>query len=82
MSRKKKFKNVEQIVASGSESQRFVLVGTYKKEPDQLKWIGKRHLYNYPLSAEEAQQLNAGWSKVKELWLYSGPKDKRHIYAA
>lgn len=77
-----KSKNVQQIVASDSESQRFVLVGTYKKEPDQLKWIGKRHLYNYPLSTEEAQQPNAGWSKVKELWLYSGPKDKRHIYAA
>ena len=78
----KKSKNVAQIVASGSEAQLFVLVGTYKKEPDQLKWIGKRHLYNYPLSAEEAQQTNEGWSKVKELWLYSGPKDKRHIYAA
>lgn len=79
---KQKDKNVQQIVASGSESQQFVLVGTYKKEPNQLKWIGKRHLYNYPLSAEEVQQPNAGWSKVKELWLYSGPKDKRHIYTA
>ena len=78
----KKAKNVQQIVASGSEAQPFVLVGTYKKEPDQLRWIGKRHLYNYPLSAEEAQQTNEGWNKVKELWLYSGPKDKRHIYAA
>ena len=78
----KKAKNVQQIVASGSEAQLFVLVGTYKKEPDQLKWIGKRHLYNYPLSAEEAKQTNEGWSKVKELWLYSGTKDKRHIYAA
>lgn len=80
--KRQKIKDVQQIVASDSESQRFVLVGTYKKEPDQLKWIGKRHLYNYPLSAEEAQQSNAGWSKVKELWLYSGLKDKRHIYAA
>ena len=62
----KKAKNVQQIVTSGSEAQLFVLVGTYKKEPDQLKWIGKRHLYNYPLSAEEAQQTNEGWSKVKE----------------
>lgn len=77
-----KSKNIQQIVASGSEPQQFVLVGTYKKEPDQLKWIGKRHLYNYPLSTEEAQQPNAGWSKVKELWLYSGLKNKRHIYAA
>ena len=80
--KRQKIKDVQQIVASGSESQRFVLVGTYKKEPDQLKWIGKRHLYNYPLSAQETQQPNAGWSKVKELWLYSDPKDKRHIYAA
>jgi len=80
--KKKRTKNVLQIVASGSELQRCVLVGTYKKELDQLKWIGKRHLYNYALSAEEVQQTNDRWSKVKELWLYSGTKDKRHIYAA
>ena len=80
--KRQKTKNVQEIVASGSESQQFVLVGTYKKEPDQLKWIGKRHLYNYPLSVEESQLPNDVWSKVKELWLYSGPKDKRHIYAA
>ena len=80
--KRQKTKNVQEIVASDSESQLFVLVGTYKKETDQLKWIGKRHLYNYALSAEEAQQTNDGWSKVKELWLYSGSKDKRHIYAA
>ena len=79
---KQKAKNVLQIVASGSESQRFVLVGTYKKEPDQLKWIGKRHLYDYPLSAEEANSGQGEWGKVKELWLYSGAKDARHIYAA
>ena len=29
-----------------------VLVGTYKEK--QLAWIRKRHLYNYPLSEEEA----------------------------
>lgn len=77
-----KSKNVQQIVAFGSESQRFVLVGTYKKKPDQLKWIGKRHLYNYPLSAEEVKSDQGEWEKVKELWLYSGAKDTRHIYAA
>ncbi len=84
MSAKKKVKSktVQQIVASGSESQRFVLVGTYKREPDQLKWIRKRHLYNYPLSEEETKASSDGWSKVKELWLYSGSKDRRHIYAA
>lgn len=63
-------------------AQRCVLVATYKKESDQLKWIGKRHLYNYPLSAEEAKTDQGEWEKVKELWLYSGAKDSRHIYAA
>jgi len=80
--KKKKVETVEEIVASGTESQRFVLVGTYKKKPDQLAWIRKRHVYNYPLSAEEAKLGNEGWSKVKELWLYSGTKDRRHIYEA
>ena len=82
MLKKKKIKveTIEEIVASGTKSQRFVLVGTYKKKPDQLAWIRKRHVYNYPLSAEEAKPGNEGWSKVKELWLYSGAKDRRHIY--
>ena len=78
--KKKKVETIEEIVASGTESQRFVLVGTYKKKPDQLAWIRKRHVYNYPLSAEEAKPGNEGWCKVKELWLYSGAKDRRHIY--
>lgn len=82
MLKKSKNKYVPQIVTSGSKSQQFVLVGTYKKEPDQLKWIGKRHLYNYPLSAEEANSGQGEWGKVKELWLYSGAKDTRHIYVA
>lgn len=73
-------KNVQQIVASGAKPQRCVLVGTYKKQPDQMRWIRRRHLYNYPLSAEEAKATNDGWSNVKELWLYSGMKDRRHIY--
>ncbi len=75
-------KSVEETVSSGSVSQRCVLVGTYKKEPDQLTWIRKRHLYNYPLSAEEARQGANGWNKVKELWIYSGSKDRRHVYEA
>ena len=65
-----------------ASAKRIVLVGTYKREPDQLKWIGKRHLYNYPLSAEEAKADNGAWNNVKELWLYSGTKDRRHIYTA
>ncbi len=65
-----------------ASAKRIVLVGTYKHEPDQLKWIGKRHLYNYPLSTEEAKADNGAWNNVKELWLYSGTKDRRHIYTA
>lgn len=76
--KKQKAKTVQN--AAETMAQRCVLVATYKKEPDQLKWIGKRHLYNYPLSKEESE--NTAWDKVKELWLYSGTKDRRHIYAA
>ena len=77
--KKQKAKSVQEIVTSETESQRCVLVGTYKKKTDQLKWIGKRHLYNYPLSTEEAKTGADGWGKVKELWLYSGSKDRRRI---
>ena len=81
-SKQQKKKNVQEIVASGAKSQRCVLVATYKKQPDQMGWIRKRHLYNYPLSAEEAKATNDGWNNVKELWLYCGTKDRRHIYTA
>ena len=57
--KKQKTKSVQEIVASGTESQRFVLVGTYKRKPDQLAWIRKRHVYNYPLSAEPRRFYNA-----------------------
>ena len=57
-----------------------VLVGTYKEK--QLAWIRKRRLYNYPLSDDEVKAGVEGWDKVKELWLYSGSKDRRHIYEA
>jgi len=80
--KKQKSETVQAVVISGTELQRCVLVGTYKKELNQLKWIGKRHLYNYPLSEEEAEIGPDGWGKVKELWLYSGSKDRRHIYTA
>ena len=76
--KKQKAKTVRN--AAEAIAQRCVLVATYKKEPNQLKWIGKRHLYNYPLSKEESE--NTAWDKVKELWLYSGTKDRRHIYTA
>lgn len=59
---------------------RVVLVGTYRRQPEQLPWIARHHLYNYPLSKEEAEKKD--WGKVKELWLYCGREDRRHIYAA
>ena len=80
--KKQKVKKVQKIVPAGSKAQRCVLVGTYKKEQNQLKWIGKRHLYNYPLSKEETKIGPDEWSKVKEIWLYSGSKDRRRIYTA
>ena len=80
--KKQKVKKVQKIVPAGSRAQRCVLVGTYKKEQNQLKWIGKRHLYNYPLSKEETKIGPDEWSKVKEIWLYSGSKDRRRIYTA
>ena len=80
--KKQKVKKVQKIVPTGSKAQRCVLVGTYKKEQNQLKWIGRRHLYNYPLSEEEAKIGPDEWSKVKEIWLYSGSKDRRRIYTA
>ncbi len=78
--KKQKAKTVRNEVET--KAQRCVLVGTYKREPNQLKWIGKRHFYNYPLSVEEAKAGNGVWNNVKELWLYSGTKDRRHIYTA
>ena len=39
--KEKTAKKVSEIVSSVTKSQRLVLVGTYKREPDQLKWIGK-----------------------------------------
>lgn len=81
-SRNLQSKKAARIATQDAKPQMCVLVGTYKKEPDQLKWIGKRHLYNYPLSAEETKVDNGVWNNVTELWLYSGTKDKRHIYTA
>ena len=80
--RKKKGKRDQEAAASGTDSRRRVLVGTYRREPDQLRWIGRRHLYNYPISKEEAEATGDAWRRVEELWLYSGKDDKRHVYAA
>ena len=76
-------KKISEAVASIPKSRRGILVATYKKRPDQMGWIVKHKLYNYALSAEEATATKKDdWNKVKEFWLYSGPKDKRHIYEA
>ena len=80
--KKQEVMTVQKTSTLDTKSRRCVLVGTYKREPNQLKWIGKRHLYNYPLSAEETKVDNGAWNNVKELWLYSGTKDRRHIYTA
>ena len=69
--RKKKGKRDQEAAASGTDSRRRVLVGTYRREPDQLRWIGRRHLYNYPISKEEAEATGDAWHRVEELWLYS-----------
>lgn len=81
--KKQKIKKISEAVASVPKSRRGILVATYKKKPDQMGWIVKHNLYNYALSAEEATATKKDdWNKVKELWLYSGPKDQRHIYEA
>lgn len=80
--KKQKDREAQEIASQWTDSRQRVLVGTYRREPDQLKWIGRRHLYNYPISKEEAESMGEGWCKVTELWLYCGTKDKRHIYAA
>ena len=82
MKKKQMAKKVQKIATLGSKTQRCVLVSTYKKRPNQWGWIRKRHLYNYPLFEEEAKLVSGGWNNVKELWLYSGSKDRRHIYTA
>ena len=81
--KRQKTKKITDAVASVPKSRRGILVATYKKRPDQMGWIVKHNLYNYALSAEEAKATKKDdWDKVKELWLYSGSKDKRHIYEA
>lgn len=59
-----------------------VLVGTYKKNEGHLDWIQNKGLYNYSLSKDEVENSKSDWSKISELWLYSGKDDDRHIYSA
>lgn len=73
---------VENATVSKAEAKALVLVGTYRRNEGHLDWINKRRIYNYPLSKEEVSQPNSNWSKISELWLYSGKNDDRHIYSA
>ena len=75
-------KQIQDIVATCNKSQRCILVGTYKKNPDQLKWINDQHLYNYPISVEEAKTPIDMWTNIKEIWLYSGPRERQYAYDA
>lgn len=77
---KGKKKGIQEVVSSAAKMQQCVLVGTYKKQPRQLPWIDRYNIYNYPLSEDEAKSGAGGWNNVKELWIYSGRKDERHVY--
>lgn len=55
-----------------------VLVGTYKQ--NQLAWVKKHGVYNYPIKDEDELKPEA-CTKVKELWLYAGSKGKRHCFS-
>ena len=77
---KEKTKGIQEVASSAAKAQQCVLVGTYKKQPRQLPWIDRYNIYNYPLSEDEAKSGAGGWNNVKELWIYSGRKDERHVY--
>ena len=78
--------------AKKTEGGSVVLVGTYRE--NQLDWIKKNGVYNYPVEdedgrgrrprrpAEKKTDLLPTCAKVKELWLYAGAKAKRHCFAA
>lgn len=68
--------------ASNFKSEKIILIATYKQDVNQLEWIEKNHLYNYPLSKDEINYEIQDWSNVKELWLYSGLADKRHVFSS
>ncbi len=74
--KKQKAETVQKVATSGMESQRYVLVGTYKG--DQLTdWRG---WYNYPISDED-KITDADAAKITELWLFKGTKEERRYKA-
>ena len=74
--KRQKAETVQKVATSGMESQRFVLVGTYKG--DQL--IDWRGWYNYPISDED-KITDADAAKITELWLFKGTKEERRYKA-
>ena len=73
---KKMAKKVHELVAPAKETQRYVLVGTYKG--DQLtKWRG---WYNYPISGDDKIGTEDA-AKITELWLFKGKKEQRNYKA-
>ena len=71
--------------AKKTEDGSVVLVGTYHE--NQLGWIKKNGVYNYPLTVPSASSRTGAdkqpdYSRIKELWLYAGAKTKRHCFAA
>lgn len=73
----KKAKKVQKHVSSAKETQRCVLVGTYKG--DQLtKWRG---WYNYPISDDDKISAEDA-AKITELWLFKRKKEQRNYKAS
>ena len=71
--------------AKKTEGGSVVLVGTYRE--NQLGWIKKNGVYNYPLTVPSPSSATGAdqqqdYSRIKELWLYAGAKAKRHCFAA
>ena len=82
--RKVAAKRPANCVATASSPSQVVLVGTYHE--NQLDWIKKNGVYNYPLTVPSAPSRTGAdktdYSRIKELWLYAGAKAKRHCFAA
>ena len=47
-------------VAKGEAARRIVLAGAYRKQPKQLPWMARHHLFDCPLSEKEAENEDRG----------------------
>lgn len=64
-----------------TKNQDVVLVATYDEE--QLQWIDKNHIYNYPLlDSDNTTSVRENLTNIKEIWLYAGAKAERIVYEA